>query len=180
MKKFYYPNSDTQPSDNDNTSYEQKEFKSGTKHLSVSEVISFANKGNDLTWFDFEPYAGDWHGIGMYTHVCEYDLDAGYYLLVEGNPPEKPDIVKLYRKDVDKSIDIRTGDINAYLGETLKYVTTVSSGGQDNERQMTTNDVIWLSQKGRELEWIDFEKYKRETMPVDAWVIGWHFDLGND
>ena len=45
---------------------------------------------------------------------------------------------------------------------------------------MTTNDVIWLSQKGRELEWIDFEKYKRETMPVDAWVIGWHFDLGND
>ena len=180
MKKFYYPNSDTQPSDNDNTSYEQKEFKSGTKHLSVSEVISFANKGNDLTWSDFEPYAGDWHGIGMYTHVCEYDLDAGYYLLVEGNPPEKPNIVKLYRKDVDKSIDIRTGDINAYLGETLKYVTTVPSGGQDNERQMTTNDVIWLSQKGRELEWIDFEKYKRETMPVDAWVIGWHFDLGND
>ena len=46
----------------------------------------------------------------MYTHVCEYDLDAGYYLLVEGNPPEKPDIVKLYHKDVDKSIDIRTDD----------------------------------------------------------------------
>ena len=74
----------------------------GTKQLTLSEVISLSKKGEKITWSDFEPYAGDWHGTGMYTHVCTYDLGGGFFLLVEGNPPEEPAVVELYRDTYEK------------------------------------------------------------------------------
>ena len=145
----------------------------GTKQLTLSEVIPLAKKGDKITWSDFEPYAGDWHGIGMYTHVCNYDLGGGFFLLVEGNPPEEPAVVELYKDGYENRIDIRKDDIDEFMAWASDYYH--ASELDTAEKKMTLDDVISLSKKGNALDWEDFVIYSGQESGHG--YTEWRFEL---
>ncbi len=145
----------------------------GTKQLTLSEVIPLSKKGDKITWSDFEPYAGDWHGTGMYTHICTYDLGGGFFLLVEGNPPEEPAVVELYRDTYEKRIDIRKDDIDEFMGWALDFYHV--SELDTAEIKMTLDDVISLSKKGNALDWADFKIYSGQESGHG--YTDWMFEL---
>lgn len=88
---------------------------SSKEALSISEVKKLAQKGDELSWKDFEKYKGQDIGSGMYV-VC-YDIDKNYKLLIGGSDLRgKPDYIRLVKgTDKEKYIDIRTGDIDEYM-----------------------------------------------------------------
>lgn len=88
---------------------------SSKEALSINEVKKLAQKGNELSWKDFEKYKGQDIGSGMYV-VC-YDIDKNYKLLIGGSDLKgKPDYIRLVKgTDEEKYIDIRTGDIDEYM-----------------------------------------------------------------
>ncbi|WP_028517758.1 dockerin type I repeat-containing protein [Ruminococcus flavefaciens] len=145
----------------------------GTKQLTLSEVIPLAKKGDKITWSDFEPYAGDWHGIGMYTHVCNYDLGGGFFLLVEGNPPEEPAVVELYKDGYENRIDIRKDDIDEFMAWASDFYH--ASELDTAEKKMTLDDVISLSKKGNALDWEDFVIYSGQESGHG--YTEWRFEL---
>ena len=145
----------------------------GTKQLTLSEVIPLAKKGDKITWSDFEPYAGDWHGIGMYTHVCNYDLGGGFFLLVEGNPPEEPAVVELYKDGYENRIDIRKDDIDEFMAWASDFYH--ASELDTAETKMTLDDVITLSKKGNALDWSDFMIYSGQESGHG--YTEWRFEL---
>lgn len=145
----------------------------GTKQLTLSEVIPLSKKGDKITWSDFEPYAGDWHGIGMYTHVCNYDLGGGFFLLVEGNPPEEPAVVELYKDGYENRIDIRKDDIDEFMAWASDFYH--ASELDTAETKMTLDDVITLSKKGNALDWSDFMIYSGQESGHG--YTEWRFEL---
>ncbi|WP_295067902.1 dockerin type I repeat-containing protein [Ruminococcus sp.] len=145
----------------------------GTKQLTLSEVIPLARKGDNITWSDFTPYEGDWHGIGMYTHVCNYDLGGGFFLLVEGNPPEEPAVVELYKDGYENRIDIRKDDIDEFMAWASDFYH--ASELDTAETKMTLDDVITLSKKGNALDWSDFMIYSGQESGHG--YTEWRFEL---
>lgn len=83
--------------------------------LSMSEVKKLAQKGNGLSWKDFEKYKEQDIGSGMYV-VC-YDIDKNYKLLIGGSDLKgKPDYIRLVKgTEEERYIDIRTGDIDKFM-----------------------------------------------------------------
>ena len=84
--------------------------------LTLDKVKELAKKGDALTWSDFEGYPHKDVGSGLY--IWEIDIDDNYYLLVGGgNTNQKPDYAYLCSNKSDKTIDIRTADIDNYLSK---------------------------------------------------------------
>lgn len=87
----------------------------GTIPLTIDDVIALSKKGNALGWEDFKDYISTDIGSGLY--IDKYDLEDGYTLLIGGVPPQAPIYMKLFRFDDTKNgIDIRTDDVEAFLG----------------------------------------------------------------
>ena len=89
----------------------------GTKKaLTMEKVIELSEKGSDLTWSDFENYSSIETGSGLYILV--YDIDNEYSVWIGGaSTDEKPMYIRLVRKDdLDDYIDIRTEDIESFIG----------------------------------------------------------------
>ena len=113
----------------DAESDEDIDFTKGTKTMNLDDVKEIAQKKAKITWSDFAEFKGEWHGIGMYTHMCRFELEDGYYLLVQGNPPDSPDVIRLYHKDDPDFIDLRYHNVNKYIGEQfLKDLKKMSEG----------------------------------------------------
>ena len=84
----------------------------GTKDMTLNDVMRLAEKGNDLDWSDFKDYNG--RDVGSGLHIWEYKLEDGYVLDVGGDIQKKPIYILLSHNN-DKSIDIRTDDVEKYL-----------------------------------------------------------------
>ncbi|WP_294413920.1 dockerin type I repeat-containing protein [uncultured Ruminococcus sp.] len=95
------------------------DFTQGEKTMTLDDVKVIAKKKQNITWSDFEVYKGEWNGTGMYTYFGRFDLENGYYLLVGGNPPEKPEIIRLYRNDASDFIDLRYHNVDKFLSDTF-------------------------------------------------------------
>ncbi|MCR4638787.1 dockerin type I repeat-containing protein [Ruminococcus sp.] len=104
----YKLNSDRQPDDD-------IDFTHGTKTMTLDDVKAIAKKKMSITWADLADFKCEWVGIGMYTHYGRFDLEDGYYLIVEGNPPQKPDVIRLYHKDDVDFIDLRYHDADKFI-----------------------------------------------------------------
>ena len=86
--------------------------------LTIQKVRELADKGEELTWSDFERYNSKDVGSGLY--ILHFELDETFDLFVGGvpMPDEKPMYVKLaLDSDRDKYVDIKTDDINAFIDE---------------------------------------------------------------
>lgn len=107
--------------------------------LTIERVIRLAeNKGEELTWSDFEMYNADETGSGLYILI--YDIDETFDLMIGGGAPVSPPMyIRLVTKaDRYNYIDIRTEDVEKFISEnrysasateisdTLKYKLDVT------------------------------------------------------
>lgn len=91
------------------------------KILTLEKVKELAEKGEDLSWNDFEQY--DYEDVGSGLHIYRYDIDENYCLFIGGgNTQETPMYVQLvYRANANESfdtgeyIDIRTESIDDFI-----------------------------------------------------------------
>jgi len=84
------------------------------KKLTLNKVIELSAKGEELTWSDFEKYKSIETGSGLYILV--YEIDETYDLWVGGVPDSAPMYIRLVTKEnMDNYIDVRTGDVRAFI-----------------------------------------------------------------
>lgn len=88
------------------------------KQLTLNDVKELANKGEQLSWIDFEDY--ECEDIGSGLKVLYYEIDGMYHLLIGGpSENELPNYIRLVvDNDNEKFIDIRTGNIDEFIKET--------------------------------------------------------------
>lgn len=88
------------------------------QNLTLDKVEELSQKGEALTWADFEDYPSVATGSGLYILV--YDIDSEYSLWIGGAAPgEEPMYIHLVRNsggDHEEYIDIRTEDVSAFVG----------------------------------------------------------------
>jgi hypothetical protein len=88
---------------------------SGTKQLTLDDVIELSSKGDELVWEDLADYIGYETGSGLY--IVTFDIDDNYTLIVGGTGAVgKPSYAHLTYND-DDYIDIRTEDVEAFIAE---------------------------------------------------------------
>ena len=88
---------------------------SGTKQLTLDDVIELSSKGDELVWEDLADYIGYETGSGLY--IVTFDIDDNYALIVGGTGAVgKPSYAHLTYND-DDYIDIRTEDVEAFIAE---------------------------------------------------------------
>ncbi len=88
---------------------------SGTKQLTLNDVIELSSKGDELVWEDLADYKGYETGSGLY--IITFKIDDNYSLIVGGTGAVgKPSYAHLTYND-DDYIDIRTEDVEAFIAE---------------------------------------------------------------
>jgi len=87
------------------------------KPLTREDVIRLSQKGEELTWGDFEEYASYETGSGLYIQV--YEIDEMFSLSIGGSSPEmnkRPMYFYLRANDgTDEQIDIRNGGVEEFF-----------------------------------------------------------------
>lgn len=104
------------------------------KKLTLDDILRLSEKGNDLSWADFDDYSYTETGFGIY--VRQYDIDKMFYLTVgAAQYNEEPIYIRLNANDAteDSSVDIRTADVKAFINEhknnlILKMISYSYSG----------------------------------------------------
>ena len=84
------------------------------RKLTLDDVVRLSQKGDALTWSDFERYQGRDVGSGLY--IMRYVIDGLFDVLVGGVPEETPMYIELrVHNEAEDHIDIRTGDVSAFI-----------------------------------------------------------------
>ena len=83
--------------------------------LTLERVEQLAEKGEALTWSDFEGYAYEEAGSGLYIRI--YDVNEEYYVMVGGpSLEESPLYVRLVsRDDGEQYVELREGGLEGFL-----------------------------------------------------------------
>lgn len=86
--------------------------------LTLAFIKELSQKGDALTWSDFENYNGTEVGSGLY--ILHYPVEDGYYILIGGgSTKENPFYIRLVEQEnPDNFIDIRTDDLEAFLNKS--------------------------------------------------------------
>ncbi len=86
-----------------------------TGQLTLQDVVSLSQKGEELTWEDFGDQVYVWSGTGIYRHV--YNIDDMFTLTVGGAVPEEK-LMYAYLSANDGTqdvIDIRFDDVQSFI-----------------------------------------------------------------
>ena len=87
---------------------------SQAEKLTLDDVVTLSQKGDALTWSDFERYQGRDIGSGLY--IIRYEIDEVFDVLVGGVPDETPWYIYLrVNNEADDRIDIRTEDVSIFV-----------------------------------------------------------------
>ena len=90
-------------------------FTTGTKQLTLDDVIGLSSKGEELVWEDLSDFKGVETGSGLY--IVTYKIDENYELMVGGTGAVgKPMYAHLIYVD-DEYVDIMTDDAGAFISE---------------------------------------------------------------
>ncbi len=84
--------------------------------LFIEKVIELSQKGNNLSWDDFEKYEGKEVGSGLY--ILAYQINNEYQLLIGGGKDKKeaPMYIRLvYSENLDDFIDIRQENAEEFI-----------------------------------------------------------------
>ena len=73
--------------------------------LTLDDVVMLSQKGDALTWSDFEPYQGREVGSGLY--IMRYEIDERFDVLVGGVPDEMPMYIRLRNQNINAWVDLR-------------------------------------------------------------------------
>lgn len=86
------------------------------RNLSLEDVKRLAQKGEALTWEDFDPFTYKETGSGLY--IRDYPINGHFYLLIGSETPGGEILyIDLINRDTRASIDIRTQDVEGFLKE---------------------------------------------------------------
>ena len=91
------------------------------KQMTLDDVVALSKKDGELTWADFEDHSGRKCGTPFDMLAYIYEIDEGYYLFVSGAVDRAPDQVQLCRYNEHISVDIFTGDVEAFIAENSDY-----------------------------------------------------------
>ena len=84
------------------------------RKLTLDDVVILSQKGDTLSWSDFERYQGWEVGSGLY--IMRYEIDELFDVLVGGVPDETPWYIYLrVNNEADDRIDIRTEDVSTFV-----------------------------------------------------------------
>ena len=84
------------------------------RKLTLDDVVMLSQKGDTLSWSDFERYQGWDVGSGLY--IMRYEIDELFDVLVGGVPDETPWYIYLrVNNEADDRIDIRTEDVSTFV-----------------------------------------------------------------
>ncbi len=82
--------------------------------LTLDDVVLLSQKGDALTWSDFEQYYGRDIGSGLY--IMRYEIDELFDVLVGGVPETTPMYIYLRVNSASEDrIDIRTEDVSTFI-----------------------------------------------------------------
>ncbi len=131
--------------------------------LTIERVVRLAeNKGEALTWSDFQMYNAIETGSGLYILV--YEIDEAFDLMIGGSSPvSSPMYIRLVTKaDRDNYIDIRTEDVEIFISENQK----------DNQASSTEIQIgaYVVSPVGEELRVRDIDSYKEYAVSLSFCV----------
>ncbi len=86
--------------------------------LTLDTVMELAEKGEELSWSDFEQYPHE-DNIGSGLMIFRYDVDEDYFLLIGGGSGISPMYIYLVSKADDSIfIDIRTEDVAEFINRS--------------------------------------------------------------
>lgn len=97
---------------------EEESDTSEKRQLTLDDVAALAEKGDELEWSDFSPYAYFETGSGLYIRV--YEIDEMFSVWIGGSDPWTEEAMYFYLMAQDGSkqvIDIRDGGVEAYVRE---------------------------------------------------------------
>lgn len=102
------------------------------RKLTLDDVVMLSQKGDALTWSDFERYQGQVIGSGLY--IMRYEIDELFEVWVGGVPDETPWYIYLRaNNEADDRIDIRTENVSAFIeshrNDVPKVVEPIPNGG---------------------------------------------------
>lgn len=84
------------------------------RKLTLDDVIMLSQKGDALTWSDFERYQGWEVGSGLY--IMRYEIDELFDVLVGGIPDKAPMYIYLrVHNEADDRIDIRIENVSTFI-----------------------------------------------------------------
>ena len=84
------------------------------RKLTLDDVVLLSQKGDALTWSDFERYQGREIGSGLY--IMRYEIDDLFDVLVGGYSDETPWYIYLcVNSESEDRIDIRTEDVSTFI-----------------------------------------------------------------
>lgn len=91
--------------------------------LSLNDIIILSQKGEDLTWADFEKFPYIESGSGLYIRIYEIN-DLFRFSIGGGATEDKPIYMKLSAKiENEPFIDIRTENVTEFISKYGKYQT---------------------------------------------------------
>ena len=111
------------------------------KAMTLDDVKELAKKGDELTWSDFEAYSGRKCGTPFDMLAYIYEIDESYYLFVSGVVDGTPDQVQLCHYNEHISVDVITGDVEAFIAEYSNYELPDIGYNFDEIYNMTENEV---------------------------------------
>ena len=93
--------------------------------LTLQKVLELSQLGEKLTWEALLPY--EFQSVGSGLYVCDFPIDPGYNLRVtKGRQQGTPWSVLLVTTATGASVDIRTGDVKAFLeNHKANYLDTL-------------------------------------------------------
>lgn len=102
------------------------------RKLTLDDVVILSQKGDALTWSDFERYQGQDIGSGLY--IMRYEIDELFEVWVGGVPEVTPCYIYLMvNNEAEDHIDIRTEDVSAFIAahrnDVPKVVEPKPDGG---------------------------------------------------
>ena len=100
--------------------------------LTLDDVVMLSQRGDALSWSDFEQYQGREVGSGLY--IMRYEIDELFDVLVGGVPDETPWYIYLrVNNEAGDSIDIRTEDVSTFVeahrNDVPKVIGSKPDGG---------------------------------------------------
>lgn len=109
--------------------------------LTLDEAVQLADKGNALTWSDFDGYTYTDIGSGQYIH--QYIIDPTFSILVSGpSLDEAPQSITLHAGDAQ--VDLRSGDVAAFIDahQTPSLEQAVSDAILAHNHAQSTADLL--------------------------------------
>ena len=84
------------------------------RKLTLDDVVMLSQKGDALSWSDFERYQGREVGFGLY--IMRYEIDELFDVLVGGVPKETPMYIYLrVNSEAEDHIDIRAENVSTFV-----------------------------------------------------------------